>query len=181
MVLIVLVWEIESIDSKRTTIVVKKGDSKLQFYAMFSAPLSWADGDQVYEPEGKGKGSSDILFMLKNKTKGGQVDAHLTGKSGVFAKSFNQGESESEEEYTDLNKKKGIKYIDGSDGSLVWLNDDSKWVATALTGSWAIDDVLVVTKAAEKSKANLYTWTMDKTGHTVLAKFMGYEEPPSPF
>lgn len=115
-------WEIESIDSTRAYIVLKKGNSRLELYATIPPPSSWNAGDKIAEPERREDAPSDRAVEIENKTKGGKIDAHVINASGDILKSIGSAE---ETQYPNLYKR---QKIEAHEKGAIRLKDDSVWL-----------------------------------------------------
>lgn len=135
-------WEIESIDSKRNNIVLKKGNSKLELYAVIPPPPRWSAGDKIGKPEKREYVRSDIIIKIENKTKGGKIDAHALKGSDDIMEYLGLTEKM---EYLNLYKNLRIAAIKFPD---MLLNDGSKWCfppgMMAPSAGWMVDDIINV-------------------------------------
>lgn len=114
-------WEIESMDSTKAYITLKKGNSTLELYAIVPPPTSWSVGDKVTEPKLKEDARSDRRVTIANKTNGGQITADILKASGDILKSLSLSE---EMEYPNFYKRQNIE---ASEKGAIRLWDDSVW------------------------------------------------------
>jgi len=114
-------WEIESMDSTKAYITLKKGNSRLELYAVLPPPTSWGVGDKITEPRSREDAQSDRRVTIANNTKGGQITADILTASGDILKSLNLSE---EIEYPNLYKRQNIE---ASEKGAIRLWDDSVW------------------------------------------------------
>lgn len=115
-------WEIESIDSTRAYVVLKKGNSRLELYATIPPPSRWSARDKMAEPERREDARSDRIVKIENKTKGGKIDAHVLKASDDILRSLGSTEKM---EYPNLCKRQKIV---ARDKDAMGLKDDSSWL-----------------------------------------------------
>ncbi|MBU4488986.1 MAG: hypothetical protein KKI13_08010 [Candidatus Omnitrophica bacterium] len=135
-------WEIESIDSKRNNIVLKKGNSRLELYAIIPPPSKWSAKDKMAEPERSEYVRSDRIVKIENKTKGGKIYIHAIKGSDDIMKYLGLTEKM---EYLNLYKNLRITAIKFPN---MLLNDGSKWCfpqgMMAPSAGWMVDDIVNV-------------------------------------
>ncbi len=139
-------------------------------------PAGWMVGDTVaIEPVGaRRKGEEKALYKAINKNRKQEAGVVWSNQPDNIKKSLDP--SKSEEEYANTDVEIEIKDISGE---LFWLKDNSKWHVYPPTldpGPWEVRDLVIVTKAIEKSKSKIYKMKNVKTEKILIAVSMGYEQ-----
>lgn len=148
-------------------------DSQWQFFPATKLLSAWRAGDQVVVEKKEGKFS---LYRVINKTrKNEEAGVVPIGIPGDISKSL--GKDGLAEEYTNLNTEIKIK---DAVNERIWLADDSKWEmynpALGVPGFWEIGDTVIVSRRVAKSISKMYEMLNVKTGVTLIAVFLGYEQ-----
>ena len=161
---------IKSIDPQK---MILDDDSQWQFFPATKLLSAWQKGDQVVIEKKEGKFS---LYRAINKTrKNEEAGVVPINPPGDFSKSL--GKDGSAEEYTNLNTEITIK---NAVNDWVWLADNSKWQmynpALGVPGFWEIGDAVIVSRRVAKSISKMYEMLNVKTGVTLIAVFLGYEQ-----
>ena len=161
---------IKFIDSKK---MILSDDSEWLFWPGMEPPSPWQIDDQIDKKEKEGKHS--VCRMINITRQKQEAGAYLNSTSGDIKKSL--GPSDSEGEYTNLDKEIRIKK---AEGELIWLKDDSKWQmyppALEDPGPWEVGDAVIVTQRVKKSaESKLYQMENVETRKSLMAIFLGYE------
>jgi len=161
---------IKSIDPQIMTL---DDDSQWQFFPATKLLSAWRAGDQVVVEKKEGKFS---LYRVINKTRKNEEAGVVPIRTpGDLSKSL--GKNGSAEEYTNLNTEIKIK---DAVNERIWLADNSKWEmynpALGVPGFWEIGDAVIVSRRVAKSLSKMYEMLNVKTGVTLIAVFLGYEQ-----
>ena len=159
--------KIKSINSKGMTL---EDDSQWQFFPATKSLSAWRVDDQVVIET---KGGIFSLYRAINKTrKNDETGVVQINASDDIGKSL-----DSTEEYSNLNREITIK---DAVNDWIWLADDSKWQmynpALGVPGFWEIGDMVIVSRRVAKSMSKMYEMLNVKTGVTLIAVFLGYEQ-----
>ncbi|MCX5668914.1 MAG: hypothetical protein NTX89_02170 [Candidatus Omnitrophica bacterium] len=162
--------KIKSINSKVMTL---DDDSQWQFFPATKSLSAWRVDDQVVIEM---KGGIFSLYRAINKTrKNDETGVALINASSDISKSL--GNDGSAEEYTNISMEITIKDVSLD---LIWLRDGSKWQmynpALGVPGFWEVGDPVIVTRRIAIKISKIYEMLNIKTGVTLMAVFLGYEQ-----
>jgi len=161
---------IKSIDPKKM-IMVLDGDSQWQFFPATKSLSVWQAGDQVVIEKKEGRFS---LYRAINKTRKDEEAGvvPINAPSDISKSKYGQAE-----EYTNLGVEIKIK---DAVNERIWLVDGSKWdmynPMLGVPGFWGIGDAVIVTRRFLESMSKIYEMQNVKTGITLIAVFLGYEQ-----
>lgn len=116
------------------------------------------------------------MYRAINKTRNNEEAGVVPiNPPGDLSKSL--GKNGSAEEYTYLGEEIKIK---DAVNERIWLADNSKWEmynpALGVPGFWEIGDAVIVSRRVAKSISKMYEMQNVKTGVTLIAVFLGYEQ-----